>query len=268
MTEPYEITGRTRLFGIVADPVHQVKTPQAINARMWAQGFDGVLVPFHVAPDGLADFMAGLRRLRNFGGFIATVPHKSAMVALCDEVDAASRLIGAVNCIRRDPDGRLIGTMLDGRGFVQGLRGADIDPAGMRVYLAGAGGAAAAIAFALAEAGIAALTVANRTRPRAAALAERLGRLYPKLAVTIAPASPAGHDLVVNATSLGLREDDPLPIDTNQLTASQIVAEVIMDPETTPLLAAARAAGCRVHPGYPMLAEQLTLMMAHMGATR
>jgi shikimate dehydrogenase len=121
MTESYEITGRTRLFGIVADPVHQVKTPQAINGRMRAQGFDGVLVPFHVAPDGLADFMAGLRRLQNFGGFIATVPHKSAMVALCDEVDAHSRLIGAVNCIRRDPDGRLIGTMLDGRGFVQGL---------------------------------------------------------------------------------------------------------------------------------------------------
>lgn len=266
MTEPYDITGRTRLFGIVADPVHQVKTPQGINSRMWAAGFDGVLVPFHVAPKGLADFIAGLRCLQNFGGFIATVPHKTAMLALCDEVDAASRLIGAVNCIRRDPDGRLIGTMLDGHGFVQGLLSASIDPAGMRVYLAGAGGAAAAIAFALAEAGIAALTIANRTRPRAAALAERLGRLYPKLPVAITPTSPVGHDLVVNATSLGLRDGDPLPLDTARLTSGQIVAEVIMDPATTPLLAAARAAGCRVHPGHPMLAEQLTLMMAHMGA--
>jgi shikimate dehydrogenase len=266
MTESYEITGRTRLFGIVADPVHQVKTPQAINDRMRAQGFDGVLVPFHVAPDGLADFMAGLRRLQNFGGFIATVPHKSAMVALCDEVDAHSRLIGAVNCIRRDPDGRLIGTMLDGRGFVQGLYNDGIDPAGRRVYLAGAGGAAAAIAFALAEAGIASLTITNRTRSRSVALAERLARLYPKLAVVITPATLAEHDLVVNATSLGLRDGDPLPIDARQLSAGQIVAEVIMDPELTPLLHAARAAGCRIHPGYPMLAEQLTLMMAHMGA--
>lgn len=268
MTKPFEITGRTRLFGIVAEPINHVKTPQAINSRMWAQGFDGVLVPFHVAPDGLADFMAGLRHLRNFGGFIATVPHKSAMVALCDEVDAHSRLIGAVNCIRRDPDGRLIGTMLDGRGFVQGLRAAAIDPRGMRAYLAGAGGAAAAIAFALAEAGVASLTIANRTRARSAALAERLGRLYPKLAVAIAPVPPTGHDLVVNATSLGLRDDDPLPIDARELSAGQIVAEVIMDPERTPLLRAAQAVGCRVHPGYPMLAEQLTLMMAHMGATQ
>lgn len=268
MTESYDITGRTRLFGIVADPVHQVKTPQVINARMAAQGFDGVLVPFHVAADGLADFVAGLRRLQNFGGFIATVPHKSSMVALCDEVDADSRLIGAVNCIRRDPDGRLIGTMLDGRGFVQGLLSASIDPAGTRVYLAGAGGAAAAIAFALAEAGIASLTIANRTRARAAALAERLSRGYPDLAVAVEPTSPAGHGLVVNATSLGLRSGDPLPLDVDKLTAGQVVAEVIMEPETTPLLSAARAAGCRIHPGYPMLAEQVTLMMAHMGAMR
>jgi shikimate dehydrogenase len=86
--------------------------------------------------------------------------------------------------------------------------------------------------------------------------------------VVITPATLAEHDLVVNATSLGLRDGDPLPIDARQLSAGQIVAEVIMDPELTPLLHAARAAGCRIHPGYPMLAEQLTLMMAHMGATR
>lgn len=266
MTLSHEITGHTRLFGIVADPVRHVKTPQAINGRMWPQGIDGVLLPFHVAPDGLAEAMTGLRRIKNLEGFIVTVPHKSAMVALCDEVDAHARLIGAVNCVRRDTDGRLIGTMLDGRGFVQGLRCAAIDPAGLRVYLAGAGGAASAIAFALAEAGIASLTIANRTRARSASLAARLSGAYPGLAVTVEPVPVSQYDLVINATSLGLQPGDALPVDVTGLTAAQIVAEVVMEPEITPLLSAARSAGCRIQPGYPMLAEQLTLMMAHMGA--
>jgi shikimate dehydrogenase len=261
-----EITGHTRVWGILADPIHQVKTPQGLNALMRARGVDGVMVPVHVAAPDLPAVIEGLRRQRNFQGFIATVPHKTAMLDLCDAVTPAARMIGAVNAVRLE-DGRLSGTMLDGAGFVGGLRAGGIEPAGMRVYLAGAGGAANAIAFALAEAGVARLTLANRTRAKAEALRDRVAAAYPALDLAVGDAEPAGQDLLVNATSLGLAEGDALPFSVDRIGPGQIVAEIIMQPEVTPLLAAAAARGCRTHPGRPMLASQLNLMADFLGMT-
>ncbi|MFE0752480.1 shikimate dehydrogenase family protein [Inquilinus sp. NPDC058860] len=260
------ITGHTRIFGILADPIHHVKTPEVMNALLDRHGVDGVLVPFHVAPDGLARLVDGLRAQRNFGGFIATVPHKPAMLALCDEVTPQAQHIGAVNCVRRETDGRMVGAMLDGTGFVAALRASGLEPQGLRAYLAGAGGAASAIAFALAEAGLRHLTIANRTRDKAEALAARLRDAHPGLSVGTDADSVAAHDLVVNATSLGLRPGDPPPLDLSRIEHRQFVAEAIMDPAETPLLAAAAAKGCRVQPGLPMLEAQITLMARHMGA--
>lgn len=261
-----EITGHTRLFAILADPIAQVRTPQALNAHFAALGFDGVIVPMQVAAQDLAQLVATMRGVKNFGGFIVTVPHKTAIAALVDEMPASARAIGAINCVRREPDGRLVGAMLDGIGFVEGLRSRSYEPKGKSVYLAGAGGAANAIAFALAEAGIARLSIANRTRARSDDLAARLKALHPALPVDTAPATPAGHDLVVNATSLGLKPGDALPLDVGALTPDQLVAEIIMQPEVTPLLAAAQTKGCRVHPGHPMLLAQIAAMAAHLGA--
>lgn len=262
-----EITGRTRLFAILADPIHHVKTPQAVNAFCARQGFDGVLVPMQVKAENLVTTVAALRAMENLGGFIITVPHKVALVELLDEVTPHAKAIGAVNCVRREADGRLVGTMLDGTGFVAGLRAEGIEPKGMSAYLAGAGGAANAIAFALAEAGVSRLSIGNRTRAKSDDLKARLATLYPALEVDTAPASAAGHGLVVNATSLGLKEGDPFPLDTSALTPDQIVAEIIMQPEVTPLLAAAKAKGCRTHPGHPMLREQIELMAKHLRIT-
>lgn len=260
-----EITGTTRLFAILADPIHHVRTPQAVNAYAKARGYDGVLVPMHVKAEGLSEVVSALRRLENLGGVIVTVPHKTAIAALCDDLSPNARRIGAVNAVRREADGRLVGEMLDGAGFVRGLKVNGIDPAGMRAYLAGAGGAANAIAFALAEAGVSALTIANRTRAKAEDLKARLAEAYPALAVAIGTPDPSGHHLVVNGTSLGLKDGDALPFDAERLSADQIVAEIIMQPEETAILAAAKARGCRTHPGRPMLAEQVALMCDFLG---
>ncbi|MEH6772699.1 MAG: shikimate dehydrogenase [Cereibacter changlensis] len=262
------ITGHTRIFGILADPIHHVKTPEVMNALLCRHGVDGVLVPFHVAPDGLAALVAGLRAQQNFGGFIATVPHKPAMLALCDALEPEAARVGAVNCVRREADGRMIGAMLDGIGFVEGLRAAGHDPRGMRAYVAGAGGAASAVAFALAGAGVAALTIANRTEYKARALCTRIAASYPALPLSTDATDVAGQDLVMNATSLGMREGDALPLDAGALHPGQIVAEAIMQPAMTPLLLAAQTAGCRIQPGLPMLECQISLMARHMGAIR
>ncbi|MDB6454162.1 shikimate dehydrogenase family protein [Falsirhodobacter sp. 20TX0035] len=260
------VTARTRLFAILADPVAHVKAPMVMHRVFAHHGVDGVLVPMHVASDGLARAVEGLRQTQNFGGFIVTMPHKEAMLHLCDEVTEEAQHVGAVNCVRRERDGRMIGTMLDGAGFLEGLRRAGHDPQGMRVFLAGAGGAASAIAFALADAGATGITVANRTEARARALLDRLARRYPALVLGTDAGTVADHDLVVNATSQGMRPGDSLPLDVTRLHGRQIVAEAIMDPEETPLLAKARATGCTVHLGLPMLTAQIELMARHMGA--
>jgi len=255
-----DITGATRVYGIAADPIRHVKAPQSLNAIMAERGVDGVMVPFHVVPDDLATLFAGLRTLRSFHGMVVTVPHKTAAPALCDEISRRASEAGAVNVVRREGDGRLVGDMFDGLGFVAGLRAAGIEPRGLRAYLAGAGGAGSANAFALAEAGGAQLTIANRTPERAKDLCRRVRAAYPQTLVETGSADPSGHDLVVNATSLGMRGADPLPLDAEGLEPGMVVAESIMQPETTPLLARAAALGCRVQHGWPMLASQLHLM--------
>ena len=229
------------------------------------RGIDGVMVPMHVGAGDLAGVVGGLRGIRNFAGFIATVPHKSTMPALCDVITDRARMIGAVNVVRRTADGQLVGDMLDGLGFAEGLRQAGIHLAGRSVYLAGAGGAASAIAFALVAAGVARLTIANRTRAKAEALVGRLLTDGSRVPISVGDSDPAGHDIVVNGTSLGLRPNDPLPLDVSRLDARQIVAEIIMNPEITPLLAAAVERGCRIQKGWPMLACQVAMMADFMG---
>lgn len=260
------ITGKTRLYAIIADPVAQVRTPEVFNDIFAQNGCDAVLVPVHVAPEGLEAVLAGFKAMKNLGGFVTTVPHKTAVAALCDELGAAGRAIGSVNAVRREADGRLVGDMFDGTGFIAGLRSQGHEPAGRRALVVGAGGAASAIAFALVEAGVASLTLANRTRSKAEEIASRLAALFPDRQVTVGDADPTGHDLVVNATLLGMKPDDPLPVDPILLTPAMTVAEVVMKPETTPLLAAASAKGCTIHHGRHMLDQQVRLILNHLGA--
>ena len=260
-----EITGSTRLFGIIADPIYHVKTPQRLNEHFARIGFDGVCVPFHVGPGGLKAAMAGFRLMENLGGVIVTIPHKTAVLGLVDKVSPVAQQIGAANVIRRNADGSLYAHMLDGEGFVGGLQEAQIPVQGKAAYLAGAGGAANAIGFALVQAGVASLTIANRTQAKAHDLRERILSLYPEADIRIGNSDPSGHDLVINGTSLGMQETDALPLDVSRLTPAQQVCEVIMEPRTTPLLKAALERGCPVQYGAPMLACQIQLMARMLG---
>lgn len=264
---PNEITGNTKVYGILADPIHHVKTPQGINRLLAEKFFDGVMVPMHVKADDLAMVVGALKRMNNFGGCVVTVPHKMAMVALCDKLSPEAQQVGAVNIVHRAASGELIGGILDGAGFVAGLRKEGFDPAGHSVYLAGAGGAASAIAFALAKCGIAQLTIANRSAAKAQILIDRLWNDFPGIPMAIGNSDASGHDLVINATSLGLRSEDAMPFDVNSLSSPQHVAEIIMQPAETALVLAARARGCQIHLGMTMLSSQIELMASFMMGT-
>nr|WP_240989572.1 shikimate dehydrogenase [Salipiger mangrovisoli] len=245
---------------ILADPVAHVRTPEALNARMSEAGIDAVMVPAEVAPGDLAATVEGLRSIRNLAGLVVTVPHKTAMPALCDSLSQRAEIASSVNVVRRGADGRLHGDLLDGEGFMRGLSSTGTEISGKRIFLAGAGGAASAIAFSLAARGPACLTVANRSRAKAQDLVTRLTRAFPGLEAAVGD-GPTGHDLAINGTSLGLKPEDPLPFEPAELLAGATVAEVIMQPETTALLDRAQELGLGTHAGRHMLDGQLAEMM-------
>lgn len=260
------ITGKTKLYGIVGHPIEHVRVPATFNERFLRQSIDAVSLPIHVLPERLGAAIGGLRALENLVGFVVTAPHKKAMVAMCDEVLGEARLVGAVNTVRREPDGRLVGELFDGVGFVKGLTDLGQSPAGKRVFMMGAGGAGNAVGFALARAGASALTIRNRTPERAEDLARRIGAAYPACKVQAGSGDPAEHDIAINATSCGLKADDPLPFQVDHLKGT-LVAEVIMKPQRTALLTRAAERGLPTHEGRYMLDYQMDLMFDFFGSS-
>jgi len=252
-----EIHGATRVLVHLAYPSAHLQTPPLFNARCRERGLDAVLVPWQVHPDHLRQVLDALRVSDSVSGMIVTIPHKETVAALCDRLEGSAALLNVANVVRKAQDGTLIGRMLDGEGFVQGLCGRQRDPRGKSVLLVGAGGVAVAIAYALLQAGVARLTIANRTVARAQRLVERLQALHPGRDVAVGPANATGCDLVVNATALGMQADNPLPLDVTTLAPGTVVAEVVMVPTMTPLLQAAQQRGIETHAGVHMLTGQI-----------
>jgi shikimate dehydrogenase len=260
-----QLSGKSHLYAILADPVAHVRAPEFFGAAFAARGLDAAVIPFHVLPSDLATVVPVLQKLRNLHGLVLTIPHKETMAELCDELGPDGRLCGAVNTVRFADDGRLIGDMFDGIGLVQGAIASGIPLKGRTVLLVGAGGAGRAIAFALAREGVAALTIANRTARRAAALAADVGRGVPSVKVAAGPANPQGHDVIINATSLGLHEADALPVDPNLLRPEMDVVEIIAAVEVTPLRRAGTDLGCRTMGGRAMVDHQIDAQLRFFG---
>jgi len=252
-----EINGRTHVFVHLAYPSAHLRTPQLFNARCRELSLDAVLVPWQVHPDNLGQVLDALRLSESVPGIIVTIPHKQSVAALCDRLEGPADLLKVANVVRKAEDGALVGRILDGEGFVGGLTREGRDPQGKAALLIGAGGVAVAIADALLAAGVSRLVIANRTIERAQFLAERLRALYPGHEIGVGAADATGFDLVVNATALGMHEDDPLPLDPATIMPGAVVAEVVMAPPVTPLLHAARARGAIIHEGVHMLTGQI-----------
>jgi shikimate dehydrogenase len=259
------ITGTTRLYAIIGDPITHVRTPMAFNDYFLAHDIDAVCLPVQIGGGDLPRGWAGLKSMANVDGFIVTAPHKAEAAGLCEKLEGEGLHARVVNVVRREPDGSFSGNLLDGRGFVSGLIKQGHQVKGRRIYLAGGGGAATALAFALADNGAAALTIHNRTESRAEKLAASVGAAFPGVDVQVGTADAGGHDVVVNATALGLKPDDGHSFDLASADPSALVAEVVMKPDMTPLLIAAEKRGHAIHFGIHMLNSQLELMMRFFG---
>jgi shikimate dehydrogenase len=250
------IDAGTRLYAIIGDPILQVKSPLVLNPRFVKAGMDAVMLPVHVRPDGFEATVRGLMALGNLDGMVVTLPYKTRILPLLDTVLPMAAKVGAANAMRREPDGRWSGDMFDGRGLVSGLRAAGVTLERRRVMLIGAGGAGSAVAVALADAGVTALSIFDVDPTKAAALADRVAAAFPACDVHAGLAKLTGHDTLINATPIGMAPGDGLPVPVDGLTADMLVVDIIMKPETTPLLAHARGIGCRTFNGRVMLDGQ------------
>ncbi|MER9020123.1 shikimate dehydrogenase [Mesorhizobium sp. M0195] len=260
----FEIKGTTRLLGLIGDPIAQAKSPSAINPIFAARGADIACVPLHVPAADLRKVWTGLKVMPNLVGFGITLPHKQTAIDLCDSLDPVAARVGAVNLVRRELDGSFRGYQFDGRGFVRGLQAERIMIKNRDVLMIGAGGAAVAIAFALIEAGAGRITVSNRTLKKAEELANVVNADFGHAVAKAGDARPEAGQLIVNATSLGLKETDALPLNSELLHPGMTVGEVIAQPEITPLLSQAQARGVEIHSGMHMITGQVGLIAEHI----
>lgn len=259
------ISGNTKLIVHLGYPTGSFRAPMIYNPFFEKHGIDAVVVPMGCKAEDYSEFLRLVFRLSNIHGALVTMPHKVTTMALLDEASMTAQVAGACNAIRLDPDGRLVGDMFDGEGFVRGVLRKGRELSGKTALVVGSGGVGSAIAASLAKAGVAQLSLFDGFEPSMLGLAARLRQAYPGLAVNTGSNDPAGYDLVVNATPLGMKEGDPLPVDVSRIDPSAFVGEVVMKTEITPFLAAARERGCQFQVGTDMLFEQIPAYLEFFG---
>jgi shikimate dehydrogenase len=259
------ISGKTRLIAHLGYPTESFKAPMIYNPWFDRNGIDAVVVPMGVRAEDFPGVLASLRKLTNLHGALVTMPHKVTVVDLLDERSTTVKIAGSCNALLLRSDGTLVGDMFDGAGFARGLKRKGFAISGASCLVIGTGGVGSAIAASLAAEGPASIALFDTDAASSAGLAARLGEHYPGVAVEMRSSDPAGYDLVVNATPLGMKAGDPLPLDVTRLSPSTFVGEVVMKQEITPLLQAAKDRGCRYQVGTDMLFEMIPAYLEFFG---
>ena len=257
------LSGETRLFPIIGDPIIYAKSPSRLTEGFARRGANAMCVPMQVKDGDLDVVMRALSVTGNVDGLLITMPHKFTSFAYCATVSDAARLFGGVSVMRRNADGSWHGDQMDGDSFVKAQIDAGAKPDGARVLLIGAGAAGSAIAASLLSAGVRELIVHDANPARAAELVRILAG-FGRGTVVAGPADPAGCAMVCNATPMGMADGDPLPIDPSLLTSSMFVGDVIAGHGLTRFLAAAQAAGCKTANGDQMVEAVQDMMLDFM----
>lgn len=257
-------TGTTIFYTMIGTPIIQVKSPLFYNRYFAKYEIDAVMVAMDVPTDQVKDHFRHMRSISNFGGCIATIPHKQAVVDCMDEISKRAEELSAVNVVRVE-NGRLIGDMVDGLGFMVAVQAHGLSIVGKRAAIIGGGGAGAAIAQAIADSGAHEIVLKEIRKERYGFLERLLKNTNPEIKISFELTSLEGFDLVVNATPVGMNDDPGVPFPTDTLSASTLVADVVTSPKVTPWLAAALKKGCEVQYGSEMAYGQFGLMGRHMG---
>ncbi|MEK6692287.1 MAG: shikimate dehydrogenase [Nitrospirota bacterium] len=251
------ITGKTKIIGIFGYPVEHTLSPYMHNAAFEAMGLDYCYIPFRVRPENLKTAINSIKAL-SLQGVNITIPHKEAIIPYLDELDREAELIGAVNTVL-NKEKRLIGYNTDGRGFVRSLReDGRIDPRGKKIMIIGAGGAARAIAFTLAIEGAGKIFIKDIIEEKAKELSSAISNKISAEAIYIKDLKDriGDVDILINATPLGMKKEDPLPVLPELLSQGLIVYDIVYNPPETPLLKEAKKRGAKTLGGLGMLLYQ------------
>jgi len=259
------ISGKTSLIAHIGYPTESFKAPLIYNPWFEKHGIDAVVVPMGVKAEDYALSLKQIFKFSNIHGALVTMPHKVTTIGLADEVSVTAKIAGAANALLKRADGTLLADQFDGAGFARGVARKGFKTKGSRILIVGTGGVGSPIAASLAADGAASISLFDVNTASAEGLASRLKTYYPDMEVNVASNDPAGYDLVVNATPLGMKPGDPLPIDVTRLAPSTFVGEVVMKQEITPMLKAAIERGCKYQVGTDMLFEMIPAYLEFFG---
>lgn len=267
------IQGSTELVAIVGSPIAQVKSPENFNRWLASHQQNVAMLAIDLAPSALQNFVQTLRGWQNLRGCVVTVPYKQLLANRLDSVSERSAALRSVNVIRREADGRLVGDIVDGEGFLNAARKHGFNPQGKQALVIGTGGVGSAIAYSLCEGGVSHLVISDLNHERVEVLSELLCSVFPEIVISANPTSLVHFDLVVNASPVGMNAsaDDgqmPLPLSLMEtLSATALVADVVTSPAVTPFLACAQRLGCGIQTGPEMALAQLGNLGHFMGVT-
>jgi shikimate dehydrogenase len=259
------VSGRTRVFGIVGDPIEQVRSPEMFTAEFRRRGRDAVLIPIHIRPEDFDACVPALLKLINLDALVFTIPYKARALKFADSLGANARIVGAVNALARDAGGRWKADIFDGLGCVEAFRRRGVGFADRRVMLLGAGGAGSAIAVAVAFEHPQLLRIHDPNAARAAALVEKVKSVDSRIAVETCAPTIAEVDMLLNASPIGMLDDARLPLDVRSLPRDLVVFDAVVTPERTPLLALAESSGCTTIYGREMMRGQIDAMVDFFG---
>lgn len=243
-------------YAVIGDPIGQSMSPEMQESWLQENNIDASYIPIHVRAEELEEAVASLKRL-GCSGWNVTVPHKSAIISLLDEIDASAQLMDAVNTVEVLADGTLRGSNTDGAGFVRSLEevfGTQCQE--KSVLIIGAGGAARGISYALHDAGYGPIHFTNRTIEKARQLAEGL-KGASVLSIDDAEKALASYGLIVQTTSVGMNfAQSGMPLNPKNIAQEAVVADIIYNPLETELLAKAREKGAHTMNGIGMFTNQ------------
>jgi len=259
------VTGITKLYALIGHPIEQVRTPTVLNSYLGAHGINAVMVAFDLLPSAIDSFFDVLRGLENCLGCCVTIPHKKIAFELVDKTTDRSNRIGAVNIIRRENNGTLVGDMTDGAGFIAALKTHGTSVKGKHVVLVGGGGAGGAIADSVALEGANRLSIIEINKPRFQDLVSNLRIHYPDTVLDDNPGDPANIEILVNASPLGMDQNDPLPFSLEGIPSETIVADVVTKPNVTKFLELANEAGNIIQKGHEMAEAQMPMFIDFLG---
>ena len=252
----------THIFGCIADPIDHVKAPTLFSKVFLQKKINAIMIPIHVNEKNLGKVISSLKKIKNFKGLTVTIPHKVNVLKYCDELENTAEQTGAVNWIKFN-NNKVIGNNFDGIGFVRGLLNKNYIINDKKVSIFGAGGAGMAISYAFQSYDLKELKIINRDQIKLEKLIKRLKNYFPKTTLVgenYLSYDISKSDIIINATSIGMKNDIKAPFKVSETKQNSLIAEIIMEPELTILLKEAKKLNKKIHFGKYMLESQIDLV--------